>query len=92
MEDIVQLPDLGEGVVIRREQSIGTSGVIQLTTDTDSSRYMEAMEEIRDVLEKHYGHRFADVVDDDEQMVIDRFVARSDDVPYIEYQTVDSYE
>lgn len=93
MEDICELPDLGQGSIIRREQSIGTSGVIQLTTDTDSrSTHMKAMEDIRDVLEKHYGHRFNAVLDDNEQIVIDRFVARADDVPYIEYQGVDSYE
>ena len=92
MEDIVQLSDLGQDAVIRREKSVNASGIVQLTTDRDKSTHMKAMEEIRDILEKHYGHRFVDVTDDDEQMVIDRFVARSDDTPFVEYTLVDSYE
>jgi len=49
------------------------------------------MEEIREVIDKHYGERINSVVDEDEKIIIERAVILSDNLPYIEYQKVDEF-
>jgi hypothetical protein len=80
--------DLGESKkLIRRPEETGRSGVEVLVPDGGSQT--EALEQIRDVIDEHYGNNLDRLCDDDERVVINRLVLQSDDLPHIEYRIVD---
>lgn len=84
-----EFQDLGDlQLKLRSIEDTGPSGVEPLYPDDDKS-HVEALEKIRDIVDEHYGEMFDRLCDDDEEVVIERLVLKSDDVPYIEYQVVD---
>lgn len=91
MQGIEEFQDLGDlGPTIRDGESVGVNGVLRLQPDGDAS-HAEAMEDIREVIDEHYGERIDSVVDEDEKIIIERAVILSDNLPYIEYQKVDEF-
>jgi len=89
MQGVEEFQDLGDLCsTIRKREDVGVNGVLRLQPDGDGS-HAEAMEDIRDVIDEHYGERIDLVVDEDEKIIIERAVILSDNLPYIEYQLVE---
>lgn len=88
----MQFQDLGElQPTIRTVDGVGANGVARLIPDDDKS-HVEALEDIREVIDEHYGERIEDLAEDGQEVVIERVVLRSDDLPHIEYRLVDERE
>jgi demethoxyubiquinone hydroxylase (CLK1/Coq7/Cat5 family) len=89
MNDIVELQDLGEiGPTIRPDNMVSSSGVATLTLDDESS-FIDSMDALREVLDEHYGDHLEELSSEDEKLVIERVVLRSDEHPYIEFNVVE---
>lgn len=87
--DVAQLQDLGDATVtVRRHDEVGSNGVARLLPDDDGS-HLDALADIREVIDEHYGERIQALADDDEEAIIERVVLRSDDLPHIEYRVVE---
>lgn len=81
--------DLGELTrTIRREDEVGYSGV-ELLIPEPNGEHTEAIQEIRSVIDEHYGESVERLADDDERVIIEQLVIPADDLPYIEYTLVD---
>lgn len=82
--------DLGTlEATIRTEDAIGPSGVNVLQPDEEKS-HIEAVAQIREIIDEHYGESIARLSEDDERVIINRAVIRAETVPHIEYTVVDS--
>jgi hypothetical protein len=89
---ILTFQDLGElKQIVRFPDETGSAGVETLLPD-EAASHGEALAEIREVVDKYYGGNFDRLADEDERVVVERFVAPSDDLPYIEYRVVDDRE
>lgn len=92
MDGIETLQDVGRRPpLIRTTMMIGQSGVATLVPDNDS-KFLDANNQFRKVLDEHYGERLDELAEDDEQLVIERVVVQADRVPYIEYTVVEELE
>lgn len=91
-EAVRDFQDLGDATVtIRRWDEVGANGVARLIPDDDGS-HLDALEDIRATIDEHYGERIQDLADDDQEVIIERVVLRSDDLPHIEYRVVEARE
>lgn len=89
LEGASAFQDLGDATLtIRNLDDIGPSGIAQLVPDDDGD-HLGALEEIREVLEENYGEQLDKLTDDDEKLIVERAVLRSDELPHIEYRVVD---
>jgi hypothetical protein len=87
--DVKQLQDLGDATVkVRPADDVGARGVTRLIPDDDGN-HLNALEEIREVLDEHYGERIEEIANDGTEVVVERVVLPADDLPYIEYRLVD---
>lgn len=87
-----QFQDLGDlSQKIRLITETGPSGVETLMPN-DGVGHGEAMSDFRQVLESHYGNQLSELAGDDEQVIVQRIVLKSDEMPHIEYQLVDERE
>lgn len=85
-EPVRNFQDLGESTVtIRKWDEVGANGVARLIPDDDGS-HLDALADIRETIDKHYGERIEDLADDGQEVIIERVVLRSDDLPHIEYR------
>ena len=83
--------DLGEvAQSVRFTEECGPRGVASLIPDDGS--HIDAMGNIRDIIDEYYGDNIDRIADDDQRVIIERLVVPSDDLPYIEYQLVDDRE
>ena len=81
--------DLGDGTMtIREKNTIGPSGVETLVPDGDTS-HIDALEDVRSIIDDYYGESIDNLCDDDEKVVIERVVFQSEALPHIEYTVVD---
>lgn len=84
-----QFRDLGElSPTIRLESGVGPRGVEPLAPNDDES-HITALEQIRTIIDEHYGDSIERLCGDDQELIIERAVFLSDNVPYIEYQIVE---
>lgn len=88
-----EMQDLGEATrTIRPAREVGGSGVATLVPNEDAS-HLEAMEEIRAIIDEYYGESIDRVVDNDgDRVVVERLVVNSDDLPHMEYSIVSEIE
>jgi hypothetical protein len=88
--DVEQFQDLGDvGKTLRTVDEVGGEGVSPLLPD-GAGDHTAAIEEIREIVDEHYGDSLDELSGDDEKLVIERLVLPSDCVPHIEYRIVDS--
>lgn len=87
--DVFEFQDLGEiGQTLRTADEVGPAGVNTLVPDDDAS-HIKAMQEIRSVLDKHYGDSIQRLHDADKRIVIERVTFKSGASPHIEYRIVE---
>jgi hypothetical protein len=86
---VTELQNLGELTqTIRTEDEVGQSGIESLIPEPDG-KHTDAMQEIRSVIDEHYGESVERLAGDGEQVVIERLIVPADDLPHIEYTLVD---
>lgn len=86
---IAELQDLGaENKTLRRVEDVSTRGVATLTPGADGS-HAEAMKEIREVIDRHYGGSVERVAPEFHEPVVERIVLRGDTLPHMEYTLVE---
>lgn len=91
-QEFESFQDLGEmRQRIRSQDGIGSTGVEVLPPDDDGN-HGEALAEIREVVDEHYGDHISELEGDDEILVIEKISFRSDGLPYILYQRIDDWE
>lgn len=89
---IEEFQDLGElKQTIRTIDEVGPSGVEPLVPD-DSASHGEALQNLRAVIDEYYGDHLDRLANEDEEVIIERLVVLSDDLPYIEYSIVEARE
>ena len=88
-ERIAEFQDLGsEEKTLRLVENVSSRGVQTLTPNSEGS-HAEAMKEIREVIDKHYGPSIEKVAPEFHEPVVERLVLRSDTLPHMEYTLVE---
>lgn len=86
---VEEFQDLGNlSQTIRTVDEVGPSGVEPLVPD-DATSHGEALQNLRAVIDEYYGDHLDRLADEDEEVIIERLVVLSDDLPYIEYSIVE---
>jgi hypothetical protein len=88
-QKLAELQDLGsDSKILRREEDVSARGVESLVPDEGES-HLEAMKEIREVIDEHYGDQIEDIAPAGHEAVVERIVLRSETVPHVEYTLVE---
>jgi len=82
--------DLGELTpTLREAERVSVSRDVEILCPDESKSHIDAMEAFRDVIDEHYGEHLSRLAAEDERVIVTEIRFSSDELPVIEYSTVE---